>query len=754
MWMKWLPWRFLVRKLALSQGISDPVSLMAQLSRFAQPSEVAVPIELIRLGALLQTRGLINSQAIQHNLDWIWPYWVVRQFDPESDSFIPRAFSLTHINLSHRNWTAVGLPGLDLFPIVDPRGLVTPHYDGWSIDSWIIDPSEEDLLPSHMESTRQKLEISEDDLAVVTTSEKRLKRLCSKVSVKKEGDIFFCKIDIKAEAPPGASLAVSLRPANPEGVSFLHKISFSDNTSWHVNDKHAVHLSRAPFKMLYSHYRLGDVYRTDKPVIAPSVKCDVGMATAMAFFPIEKDSAGELTIKVPLTGGARQKSTARKKTRLLPGWPAMLNGTAVLKGARARVKYLYDASIRSVVLHSPDEIYPGPYTYKHFWFRDAAFIVYAMIKIGMNQRARAAIDLFFRKQRLSGLFCSQEGEWDSNGQVLWVVGEYLDITGDEVPEKWIAHIERGANWICSKRVSEESSTPHAGLLPPGFSAEHFGPNDYYYWDDLWAVSGLRAASAVMRRCGKDSAASRFGYQARSLEEAIHKSLNKTLPAGNKIMPSSPYRRPDSASIGPLVAGYPLQLLEASDPLLSDTADFLLKKYTVKGGFYHDMSHSGINPYLTLQLAQVLLRSGDHRFRDLLRSTMDLASPTGQWPEAINPRSLGGCMGDGQHVWASAEWIMMMVNCFVREESERLILASGVNAEWFEKDKQMAFGPVATRFGTLTLKLRHEAGILKAKWDAQWRGTPSEIMLAPLAGETVTVSGNAREAECILKAYRA
>ena len=65
-------------------------------------------------------------------------------------SFVPRAFSFSHINLTHRNWTAVGLPDLPVYPIVDPRGLVTPLYDGWSLDFWIVAENGRCLLPSKL----------------------------------------------------------------------------------------------------------------------------------------------------------------------------------------------------------------------------------------------------------------------------------------------------------------------------------------------------------------------------------------------------------------------------------------------------------------------------------------------------------------------------------------------------------------------------------------------------------------------------
>src|SRR5437762_323893 len=148
MWLNWLPWQAIVRRAARARGFVDPIALLSHLHRFAQPSEVAAPMELLRAGVVFHARGLMNTGAIQHNLDWIWPYWVERQFDPHDVSFIPRAFSISHVNLTHRNWTALGLPELSIYPLVDPRGLVTPVQDGWSLDFWLLGADGQALLPS------------------------------------------------------------------------------------------------------------------------------------------------------------------------------------------------------------------------------------------------------------------------------------------------------------------------------------------------------------------------------------------------------------------------------------------------------------------------------------------------------------------------------------------------------------------------------------------------------------------------------
>ncbi|MGD2278564.1 MAG: hypothetical protein PVH45_00535, partial [Candidatus Omnitrophota bacterium] len=75
MWLKWLPWRFIIKRLAKRHGFLDPIVLLSRINNFSEPSEVKVPIELIRLASVLHARGFINSQVIQNNLDWIWPYW-------------------------------------------------------------------------------------------------------------------------------------------------------------------------------------------------------------------------------------------------------------------------------------------------------------------------------------------------------------------------------------------------------------------------------------------------------------------------------------------------------------------------------------------------------------------------------------------------------------------------------------------------------------------------------------------------------
>lgn len=740
MWFKWLPWRFLIRQVAEAHDFLDPIALQSRLHRFAQPSEVTEPIELLRAGVLFHARGLINTRAIQHNLDWVWPFWVERQFNPLDDAFIPRAFSVTHVNLTHRNWTAVGLPDFDAFPIVDPRGLVTPVLDGWSLDFWVVSKTGKKLIPSKLATVSQKLTF-DTGLAVETHASCEGLSLNSRVDVCQSEDGPFCRISLRADADTEAVLAVTLRPYNPEGVSFIHEAALSQNRSfWLVDDDRQVLFSIPVDHARFSNYRRGDILGgLIENAEEIDMQCGVGMVTAAALFDITPGLTKTLEVKVLLEEEkeSRHSHPSASENSGKAAWDQALTTHCALNIPDEKMQFLYDAALRSMILHAPEDVYPGPYTYKRFWFRDAAFILHAMICAGLIDRAERVLDRFPSRQTRAGYFHSQDGEWDSNGQALWILNRFCELTGHPPKEAWSKPIKKAGEWIVKKRHPNDLNALHAGLLPAGFSAEHLGPNDHYYWDDFWGIAGLLAASRLSKKQGDHVSEEYYRQQAGNFMTAVEDSLKKSRPLRTwEGIPASPYRRMDGGAIGSLAVGYPLQLWSPDDSRLQDTVAFLLENCFVKGGFFQDMIHSGINPYLTLHVAQVLLRAGDGRFFDLMQTVAESASPTGQWPEAIHPRTGGGCMGDGQHIWASAEWVMMVRNCFVREEEETLILAAGIPAQWLKPGKEIYFGPAPTPFGDLSIFLRAAKGKIHVRWEAAWRETPPRIEVRLPGHETV------------------
>lgn len=722
--MKWFPWFWAARRAARCLGFIDPLQTIVRLRGFGQPSDHDLPWEIVRNAVMFHARGLVNTRAIQNNLDWIWPYWIQRQFDPRDVSFLPRSANISHINLTHRNWTAVGLPDLAVYPLVDPRGLVTPLQDGWSIDAWIIGANDA-LIPSRSLEVQQTL--CPKDQSITTVTAKRQLQLACTTRLKWQGSEPVLELHYQANSAARADLVIAVRPYNAEGIQFIDTLAvLPDSAGWLVNGEQVVRFAATPRRIAHSTYAEGDVaHRLDAPS-KEGVKCAAGMATGAACFAIDGTDTCSVTVQVPLELEARrQHGSTWKRT----GWPEARHGLAALDVPDARYRLIYEGAINTLLLLTAKEAYPGPYTYRRFWFRDASLMLEALTQAGAAARVREQLDTFATRQRLDGYFESQEGEWDANGQVLWVLGRYLTLSGEPMPASWLRPIQRAIRWLDRHQLPRDER-PQAGLLPAGFSAEHFGPNDHYYWDVFWAIGGLRAIAAALERAGHGDEAQACLHLAQRYFEAVERSIERfALPRGRGAIPASPFRRMDSGAVGVLVADYPLQLYAPNEPRIERTLECFLTQNFVNGGFFQDMTHSGVNAYLTLAIAQSLLRAGRSGWQRIVEQVQADASATGVWPEAIHPLTFGGCIGDGHHGWAAAEWLRWTRNAFVREEGKTLIVGSGLLTRWLRSREPLSFGPTLTPWGPVRVQFEPLQGELwEVLLDAQWRGESPPVIL--------------------------
>ena len=130
-------------------------------------------------------------------------------------------------------------------------------------------------------------------------------------------------------------------------------------------------------------------------------------------------------------------------------WQEAYEGCCQIHLPYRNFEYLYETAIRTLLLHTPRESYAGPYTYKRFWFRDAAFIVKALLCTSKIERAARIINTFFEKQNSDGYFLSQDGEWDSNGEALWAMQQYCLFSGKKPPYHGKTAM-RAAEWIIAQ----------------------------------------------------------------------------------------------------------------------------------------------------------------------------------------------------------------------------------------------------------------------------------------------------------------
>ncbi len=755
----------LISLLAKRYRVTDAKNFMDSIQYLGQPSEHSVPKELIPMAAREATRGFYNMQFFQSNRDWVLPYWAEKQFDPKSTSFIPR-MNYIGLNITQRNWTAIGNIGGKSEPIVDPRGLVSFWDGAWSLDTW-LKVGDELICPSRIPNVGQSI----DECAPCVITEFKTEQVFAEMetfacNIRGREAVLHCiRVQNLTRESLSPNVYFSIRPYTPEGVSLVHDIQCFDEGHVSVNGKLAVVFLEKPDRYYCSNASEGDcAFKVHANDARNEIHCKAGLAGAFAEYKasVEPGAVSEFIAVVPIEQTAPKPKNATEfrridyrdhKTRLKSAWTEKVNeGMTIEIPDEDMEESFYINKAYLCLADDGDSICPGPLTYHQYWFRDSAYMVAALDKMGYTDQARQKLLNYPSRQTKDGFFLSQDGEWDSNGQAIWTLFEHYRMTRDkDFLKNCFPAISKGAYWIENKRQDKKAkSTPHAGLLPPGFSAEHFGPNNYFYWDDLWGIAGLRDAA---------QAADVFGYRKDLINfEKFHDTFLADLRAsledvekrlGKPCLPTSPYRRMDSAAVGCLAGLYPLQVLDAHEECVTNTLNYLYENCFIDRMLFHDMTHAGLNAYLSLHVAQAFMARRDSRALDIAKATLAKASETLTWPEGIHTLTGGGCMGDGHHGWAVADWLIFMRNMLLAEKGDTLIITPMIPESWLQWGKRIVVREAPTHFGPVTYSIEcHQSEIVLTihtyfrnaprylRWDL-----PFVVYDALIDDKAVTVNGD-------------
>ena len=704
-----------------------PKASIAQFQLAGKLSDVegrGFPKELFQLSAPVIVRGLLNFAVLQMQRDWVYPFWVHKQLDPESDSYIPRAQNPLLINITHRNWTAVGTPNGFYEAIVDPRGLVTPLPREWSVDTWLV-TSDQAFFPSRAASAEQSYEKNFPCLTThIDFGEIELQLEHFAASTNHQVDVLFGKSSVvnKSKENRSGMICIAIRPFNPEGVAPVFSVEFKSPRIAHINTLPGLVFAETPDAIYCSSYAQGDLgyaigQNPGKALTRPqslSSKCDRGEAHAVALFRFNLNPGEERQVhySVALSDdknlGSRTKQSWRvsfdkRKSQERGKWEKEISSGAVVNFADSDLQALFDACRLSLLqFNDEDFISPGPFLYHHFWYRDAAVMLRALDVLGFHDRVRNVIDAFQSRLASDGFFRGPDGEWDSNGAVLWLIHQHLLLNPAHLwLKKEYGQIRKAAQWIVRKRQQSAN-----GLMPASLSAEHLGTVDQYYWDSFWSLAGLQSIAHMASMLDLAPDAKYFQKDADAFEGKIVDSLkNVAQRFGEEFIPATPLRNFDESAIGSVSSIYPLGLFGGKLNAAANTAHKLRRQFVLDKGFLHPFVHSGYNPYLTLQLAHSLLKLGEiEEAWSVAETIFRQASPPFSFPEAIHPRTGGGTMGDGHHGWVAAEVILFLRSCLVTEEKGALILFRGGNGRLVRRGVDISLKKLPTEFGPFSCSL--------------------------------------------------
>ncbi len=707
------------------------VPFLNGLSHLGRPSTVAFPMELMEQGLAIMLSGLNNTMAIQSNLDWIWPLWVERQVDPDGEEFIPTAINLIKTNLTCRNWTSLGLEDSPREAMIDPVGMLTLQPYGWSVFPYLRIDGRSHLPPRFIPRWQAAQKLSEGSLPCVITRyeiDPAVEWHSEAMALGLGGEEYLgFSHTIRNRSPDHLSLrfGLAIRPYNMLTMGHINSIRYQDRL-WRLNGRNGLLLLDEPHRVVISDRHHGDPLLRDVLIAGrTSLKSKSGVACGQAEWDLELapgetrviDALGILggkgskAAKVPplqLTGITR-KSHNDARARQVQRWRDLQADGLRIRLPEARLEEAFLAVKNHLhVFDDGDHFSPGTFLYHSHWFRDSAFIALAFENLGYGSRVEPKLRRYPRLQARDGFFKSQRGEWDSNGQAMWTLVNHVRRGGNpDLLEMFYPSLIKGVKWIDKMRKSTLGApSPHYGLLPPGFSAEHFGPNDHYYWDNLWSLAGLEAARWAASKLGNTRDTEWISGILREYRGDVDASMDWAWKkCGRKALPCSPYRSLDSAAIGNLVGVTPLDIVDPEAPWLQGTVAYLMDSNLRDGLFFQRIVHTGLNPYLSVQLARALMAAGDGRWFAILEALVRRASPTYAWPEAMHPRMFGGCMGDGDHGWSAAEFVNLIREMLVSERGGTLRLAEAAPVKWFKPGMHLEAMGAPTPHGTVNFSLK-------------------------------------------------
>jgi hypothetical protein len=369
------------------------------------------------------------------------------------------------------------------------------------------------------------------------------------------------------------------------------------------------------------------------------------------------------------------------------------------------------ATAHILVTRSGPALQPGPRRYTRSWIRDGAMMSAALLRMGRIEEVAEFIRWYAPNQRADGFVpccVDKEGvdwlvEHDSHGELLALIADHYRFARDQdfLKESWI-FVRRAVQCI-------EHLLGDDGLMPISVSHEGYLAQPVHaYWDDFWALRGVRDAAELARALGDEPQAEAWAKLATRLAASLFASIEDTRTRRKlDYIPGSI----EWADFDPTATANAIYLFDVPEGLDRKAVESTFDKYLADWRAKRAGTTEAVNytPY-EIRIIGALVRLG---WRDaaleLLRFFLSDRRPQAwnQWPEiAWRDEKTPAHLGDLPHTWISAEYVLALRSLFAyeRETDRSLILAAGLAPEWIE-GAGVEVDAMPTLYGRLSYSLR-------------------------------------------------
>jgi len=439
--------------------------------------------------------------------------------------------------------------------------------------------------------------------------------------------------------------------------------------------------------------------------------------------------------------------------RTVEFWKALLAKAARIDvPCRKATEAMLAAHVCQFIANDHGELHGGEGFYDEFYIRDGAYQIMQLEEAGLFDAVRKALQSYVKSQRPDGRFETQKGQFDANGQAIWVLWQYYRITGDR---PWLAGVypqmRKAADWTIRTRRQAAADSPFAGLLPAAVADGEF------LWDgkhhivgyDLWNLRGLVCTADAARVLGKADESNELTAEAERYRRDIDAAWKRT---------EQPHLPPSWEKVGTHWGNtetlWPVELFSPDDPRV--TATIVDARQRHGGGFIEGTIRwmgvaDAIHPYMSAYTTMASLIRGEHDavvedfYWYLLHS-----SATHAFPEGIFYKRRFAWSDTIPHVTGASNYALMLRHMILHERNSELHLLSGVPDEWLASGEKIVVSGAPTHFGVVSLRTlgaRDHVRVELERRSVEGLPSPERIVLhlpksrplaSPVAGVEVAV----------------
>jgi hypothetical protein len=378
--------------------------------------------------------------------------------------------------------------------------------------------------------------------------------------------------------------------------------------------------------------------------------------------------------------------------------------------------------------------------YFDFSERDSAYEIAGLDATGHHEQAESFLNIYLaRKSELNtvrwtlgqddqGLWMTRSHEEDTEGLVLWALGEHYMLSRDKV---WLTRawpwIKRGLEYIRRTRAAANveipnKNDPRHGLWITGSGEMMANEPSYWYWYNYFIETGLRYGVVEAEAMGEKDYARTLREEHDDFVQCLRRSMRQRF---NRL----DYRRgllPGRANGDQLLdvalsegSVFPSHSLEPNDPMVTLSLGYTDAVAWARSGSFpvtwFGSNGRGIWPALTGDYAMMHLRRGEpEKVLDCFYAMMSTCGRINSWGEVMSWDN-GFSTGGQPYMWANGIFLILLRNMLLHEEGEwltnspagprELWICPATPRKWMHEPKGIVVEHAPTYFGPVSFSLR-------------------------------------------------